>query len=95
MEYFLGFNNLNYETQEEILTELKKRLMEKLEQEAKEKEKTLKQLMWTEYDLDWDIENQADKERFFELSLDEFLEDQAKDIINRTFKHLSVYFEIL
>jgi len=92
MEYTIYFTDLNYNTQQDIIEEIKKRLKEQLEEEAKEKNKSLERLMWEDYDLDYELKEE-DKKKVFYLSLDEFLQEKAENIINTQFR-LSIVFEI-
>ncbi|MEM3335448.1 MAG: hypothetical protein QXY47_05400 [Thermoplasmata archaeon] len=92
MEYTIYFTDLNYNAQQDIIEEIKRRLKEQLEEEAKEKNKSLEQLMWQEYDLDYELKEE-DKKKVFYLSLDEFLEEKAENIINNQFR-VSIILEI-
>ncbi|MCM8811391.1 MAG: hypothetical protein NC917_07100 [Candidatus Omnitrophica bacterium] len=89
MIFNINFNNLNFETQQEILDWVKKSLFDNLQEEAKEKGKTLQQLLWEDYSMDYEF-NEKEKEEFFKTSLDNFLEEEAMKKIYNAFKNLKV-----
>ena len=85
----LEFEDLSLEKQTEILERIKEQVLENLKNEAKEKGITLKELMVNPkyYDLMSDYENlnEKDFETFYNLELDEFLEEQAYRFIKDNF----------
>ena len=85
----LDFQDLNTEKQFEILEKVKEQILENFKDEAKKKGITLKELMINPkyYDLmsDYDNLNEKDFETFYNLELDEFLEEQANEFIRDNF----------
>lgn len=80
IQFTIQFNDLNDRKQEEMLTAVKAKIKEELEEEAKEKGKDLKKLLWEEYGMDYYC-SEKEKEEFFAVSLDDFLEEKAKERI--------------
>ena len=85
----LDFQDLKTEKQFEIIERVKEQILENFKDEAKEKGITLKELMVNPkyYDIMSDYENlnEKDFETFYNLELDEFLEEQADEFIRDYF----------
>ncbi len=80
MKDTLTFHDLSFEKQAELIINLKRLLKERYEQEAKEKKKSLKELLWEDYLLDYKFEDE-EKEEMFDRSFDFFLEEEAEKIL--------------
>lgn len=92
MIFNINFNQLNLETQQEVLDWVKGSLLENLQQEAKQKNKTLEKLMWEDYSLDFEL-LEEEKKKYFKVSLNDFLEEKAMERINKAFENLLINVE--
>lgn len=92
MVFNINFNNLNFETQQDILDFVKDSLLDNFEQEAKQKNKTLEKLMWEDYSLDFEL-SEEEKKKYFKVSLNDFLEEKAMERINKAFENLLINVE--
>ena len=74
----ISFRDLNYEKQEEIMGWVREEVMQDLNDEAREKEKTLDKLLEEEYDLGYDLSDE-ERKRNWQILVENFIDRMVED----------------
>lgn len=92
VEFFIEYHELSDEKREELLKEVKNKLRKFFEDEAEEAKMSFKDLMIKEYRvIPSHIEDEKEIEKDWQFYVDEFLTDEAEEILRKKFGYRLVF----